>query len=104
MVALLAAGQLAVAAAWWRRAEGVPTWGEVCVITLTALSGLDVGAYLLASESHAGAWWASLTLLAGQFAIPAVGLVIDFVAVADRLRELQEEGDVESRVAQLTVG
>ena len=91
VVALLAAGQLAVAAAWWRRAQGAPTWGEVCVIALTALSGLDAGAYLFASESYAGAWWASLTLLAGQFAIPAVGLVIGFVAVADRLRELQEE-------------
>jgi EAL domain-containing protein (putative c-di-GMP-specific phosphodiesterase class I) len=90
-VALLATGQLAVAAAWWRRAEGAPTWGEVCVIALTALSGLDAGAYLFATESYAGAWWASLTLLAGQFAIPAVGLVIGFVAVADRLRELQEE-------------
>jgi EAL domain-containing protein (putative c-di-GMP-specific phosphodiesterase class I) len=91
VVALLAAGQLAVAAAWWRRAEGAPTWGEVCVIALTALSGLDAGAYLFATEAYAGAWWASLTLLAGQFAIPAVGLVIGFVAVADRLRELQEE-------------
>ncbi len=90
-VALLAGGQLVVAAAWWRRAEGAPTWGEVCVIALTALSGLDTGAYLFATESYAGAWWASLTLLAGQFAIPAVGLVIGFVAVADRLRELQDE-------------
>ena len=48
VVALLAAGQLAVAAAWWRRAEGAPTWGEVCVIALTALSGLDAAAYLFA--------------------------------------------------------
>ena len=91
IVALVAAGQLVVAAAWWRRAEGAPTWGEMCVIALTALSGLDAAAYLLATEAYAGAWWASLTLRAGQFAIPAVGLVIGFVAVADRLRELQEE-------------
>jgi EAL domain-containing protein (putative c-di-GMP-specific phosphodiesterase class I) len=91
VIALLAAGQLVVAAAWWRRAEGGPTWGEVCVIALTALSALDAAAYLLATESYAGAWWASLTLRAGQFAIPAVGLVIGFVAVADRLRELQQE-------------
>jgi EAL domain-containing protein (putative c-di-GMP-specific phosphodiesterase class I) len=90
-VALLAAGQFAVVAAWWRRAEGAPTWGEVCVIALTALSGLDAVSYLLATEQYAGAWWASLTLRAGQFAVPAVGLVIGFVAVADRLRELQEE-------------
>ena len=34
VVGLVAVAQLAVAAAWWRRAEGAPTWGEVCVIAL----------------------------------------------------------------------
>ena len=48
-------------------------------------------AYLFASEPYAGAWWASLTLRAGQFAVPAVGIVMGFVAVADRLRDLQDE-------------
>ena len=90
-VGVLAIAQLAVAAAWWRRAEGAPTWGEVCVISLMFLSGLDALAYLFASEPYVGAWWASLTLRAGQFAVPAVGLVIGFIAVADRLRELQDE-------------
>jgi EAL domain-containing protein (putative c-di-GMP-specific phosphodiesterase class I) len=90
-VGVLAIAQLAVAAAWWRRAEGAPTWGEVCVICLMALSGLDALAYLFASEPYASAWWASLTLRAGQFAVPAVGLVIGFIAVADRLRDLQNE-------------
>ena len=90
-VGVLAVAQLAVAAAWWRKAEGAPTWGEVCVIALMALSGLDALAYLFASEPYAGAWWASLTLRAGQFAVPAVGLVIGFIAVADRLRDLQDE-------------
>jgi EAL domain-containing protein (putative c-di-GMP-specific phosphodiesterase class I) len=90
-VGVLALAQLAVAAAWWRRSEGAPTWGEVCVISLMLLSGLDALAYLFASEPYAGAWWASLTLRAGQFAVPAVGLVIGFIAVADRLRELQDE-------------
>jgi EAL domain-containing protein (putative c-di-GMP-specific phosphodiesterase class I) len=90
-VGVLALSQLAVAAAWWRRAEGAPTWGEMCVICLMALSGLDALAYLFASEPFASAWWASLTLRAGQFAVPAVGLVIGFIAVADRLRDLQDE-------------
>lgn len=90
-IAILAAGQLLVAAAWWRRADGAPTWAEVCVVALIGLSALDAGSYLLASEPYAGAWWASLTLLGAQFAIPAVGLVIGFVAVSDRLRDLQEE-------------
>jgi EAL domain-containing protein (putative c-di-GMP-specific phosphodiesterase class I) len=90
-VGVLAIAQLAVAAAWWKRAEGAPTWGEVCVICLMTLSGLDALAYLFASEPYASAWWASLTLRAGQFAVPAVGLVIGFIAVADRLRDLQDE-------------
>jgi len=90
-VGIVAAGQLAVAAAWWRRAAGGPTWGEMCVIAVMALSGLDALAYLFASEPYQGAWWASLTLRAGQYAVPAVGLVIGLVAVADRLRDLQEE-------------
>jgi len=91
LVGGVAVGQLAVALAWWRRAEGAPTWAEICVIALMGLSGLDALSYLFASEPYAGAWWASLTLRAGQFAVPAVGLVIGFVAVADRLRELQDE-------------
>ena len=91
VVGIIAAAQLAIAVAWWQRAGGAPTWGEICVISLMALSGLDALAYLFASEPYAGAWWASLTLRAGQFAVPAVGLVIGFIAVADRLRELQDE-------------
>jgi EAL domain-containing protein (putative c-di-GMP-specific phosphodiesterase class I) len=91
IVGLVALAQLGVAAAWWHRAEGVPTWGEMCVIALMALSGLDALAYLFASQPYDGAWWASLTLRAGQFAVPAVGLVIGFIAVADRLRDLQAE-------------
>ena len=91
VVALLAAGQLAVAVAWWRSAGGAPTWGEMCVIAAMLLSAGDAIAYLFASSPYEGAWWASLTLRAGQFAVPAVGLVIGFIAVADRLRDLQDE-------------
>jgi EAL domain-containing protein (putative c-di-GMP-specific phosphodiesterase class I) len=91
LVGLIALGQLVVAAAWWRRAHGAPTWAEMCIVALMVLSGLDTLAYLVASEPYAGSWWASLTLRAGQFAVPAVGLVIGFIAVAERLRELQEE-------------
>jgi EAL domain-containing protein (putative c-di-GMP-specific phosphodiesterase class I) len=91
IVALVAFGQLGVAAAWWRRSEGAPTWGEMCVIALMLLSGLDTVAYLVTSEPFANAWWASLTLRAGQFAVPAVGLVMGFIAVADRMHDLQDE-------------
>jgi EAL domain-containing protein (putative c-di-GMP-specific phosphodiesterase class I) len=91
VVAVIAIGQLAVAAAWWRTSGGAPTWAEVCVLALTALSGLDALSYLLAAEPYDNAWWASLTLRAGQFAVPAVGLVLGFIAVADRLRNLQDE-------------
>ena len=91
VVGLIAVGQLGVAAAWWRKTGGAPTWAEICVIALTVLSGLDALSYLFATEQYENAWWASLTLRAGQFAVPAVGLVIGFIAVADRLRELQHE-------------
>jgi EAL domain-containing protein (putative c-di-GMP-specific phosphodiesterase class I) len=91
IVALVALGQLAVAFAWWRRSGGAPTWGEMCVIALMLLSGLDTVALLVTTEPYANAWWASLTLRAGQFAVPAVGIVMGFVAVADRLRDLQDE-------------
>jgi EAL domain-containing protein (putative c-di-GMP-specific phosphodiesterase class I) len=91
VVGVLAAGQLAVAIAWWQRASGAPTWGEVCVVALMGLSGLDALSFLFATEPYAGAWWASLTLRAAQFAVPAVGLVIGFIAFADRLRDLQDE-------------
>ncbi|HEX5622049.1 MAG TPA: EAL domain-containing protein [Solirubrobacteraceae bacterium] len=91
VVGIIALAQIAVAVLWWLRAEGGPTWGEMCVICLMTLSGLDALAYLLASQAYEGAWWASLTLRAGQFAVPAVGLVIGFIAVADRLRDLQNE-------------
>jgi EAL domain-containing protein (putative c-di-GMP-specific phosphodiesterase class I) len=91
IVGLIALAQLGIAFAWWQRASGAPTWGEMCVSVLMAMSGLDALAYVFASHPYEGAWWASLTLRAGQFAIPAVGLLIGFIAVADRLRDLQEE-------------
>jgi EAL domain-containing protein (putative c-di-GMP-specific phosphodiesterase class I) len=91
IVGLIALVQLGVAFAWWQRASGAPTWGEMCVIVLMAMSGLDALAYVFASHPYEGAWWASLTLRAGQFAVPAVGLLIGFIAVADRLRDLQQE-------------
>jgi EAL domain-containing protein (putative c-di-GMP-specific phosphodiesterase class I) len=91
IVALVAVGQLGVAGTWWRRTGGAPTWGEMCVIALMLLSGLDMVAYLVTTEPFAHAWWASLTLRAGQFAVPAVGFVMGFIAVADRMRDLQDE-------------
>jgi EAL domain-containing protein (putative c-di-GMP-specific phosphodiesterase class I) len=63
----------------------------MCALALMALSALDALAFLVASEPYAGAWWASLALRAGQFAVPAVGLLIGFIAVADKLRELEHE-------------
>src|SRR5262245_26847069 len=91
VVGLIALAQVGVAVAWWKRAEGAPTWGEMCVICLLGLSGLDALAYLFASQPYDNAWWASLTLRAGQFAVPAVGLLFGFIAVADRMRALQDE-------------
>ena len=91
LVALIVAAQLAVAAAWWRRAGGAPAWGELCVLCGMGLAALDALAYAVATRAFAGPWWASLALRAGQFAIPAVGLLVGFIAFADRLRGFQDE-------------
>jgi EAL domain-containing protein (putative c-di-GMP-specific phosphodiesterase class I) len=56
-----------------------------------ALSALDALAYALASQTYSSAWWASLALRAGQFAVPAVGLLIGFIAVSEKLREFEDE-------------
>ena len=83
-------GQAAVAVAWWRRAKGM-SWVELCVLALMGLSALDAFAFAFASQSYSGAWWASQALRAGQFAIPAVGLLLGFIAVADRVRDFEDE-------------
>jgi EAL domain-containing protein (putative c-di-GMP-specific phosphodiesterase class I) len=90
-VGTIALGQAAVAVAWWRRSERSPSWVELCVVALLALSALDALAYSVASQAYSGAWWASLALRAGQFTVPAVGLLLGFIAVADRLRDVEDE-------------
>jgi EAL domain-containing protein (putative c-di-GMP-specific phosphodiesterase class I) len=87
----VAVAQLGIVGIWWRRALGAPSWGEQCVIALLLLSSGDALAELLAGGPYAGPWWASLTLRAGQFAVPAVGLLIGFIAVADKVRAFQDE-------------
>ena len=91
LVALIVAAQAGVAVVWWRRAGGALSWADMCVIAMMALAALDAIAYLVASEPYGGAWWASLALRAGQFAVPAVGLLIGFIAVAEKLREFEGE-------------
>jgi EAL domain-containing protein (putative c-di-GMP-specific phosphodiesterase class I) len=91
LVALLVLGQLAVAVLWWRRTAGAPSWVEMCVLAGMGLSTLDLVAYISAPAAFAGAWWASLALRAGQFAVPAVGLLLGFIAVAEKVREFEDE-------------
>lgn len=91
LVGLIVLAQAGVAVLWWRRAGGAMTWGDMCVLTLMGLSALDAFAYMWASGLFAGSWWASLALRAGQFAIPSVGLLIGFIAVAEKLREFEDE-------------
>lgn len=91
LVALTVAAQAGVAALWRRRAGGAVSWGDMCILALMVLSTLDAVAFLVASEPYGGAWWASLALRAGQFAVPAVGLLIGFIAVAEKLREFEDE-------------
>jgi EAL domain-containing protein (putative c-di-GMP-specific phosphodiesterase class I) len=79
------------AIAWWRAEDGAPAWGAMCMIAALGLSAGEGLAYVFAPEAYSDAWWASLTLRAGQFAIPSVGLVMGFVGLADKLREFQLE-------------
>ncbi len=91
LVGLIVLAQGGAAILWWRRAAGAISWAGMCVLALMSLSALDAFAYLIASEPYAGAWWASLALRSGQFAIPAVGLLIGVLAVAEKLREFEDE-------------
>ena len=98
LVALIVIAQAAVVVLWWRRTGGAPSWGDMCVLALMVLSALDAFAYIVARRRlFAGAWWASLALRAGQFAVPAVGLLIGFIAVAEKLREFEDELTAEPR-------
>ena len=80
-----------VAAVWWRRAGGAVSGATCACSRCSCLSALDAFAYMWASELFEGSWWAWLALRAGQFAIPAVGLLIGFIAVAEKLREFEDE-------------
>jgi hypothetical protein len=90
LVALIVIVQVGAAIAWWRQDDGAPAWGAMCMIAALALSAGDMLAYTLSTQAYSDAWWASLTLRAGQFAIPSVGLVMGFVGIADKLREIQD--------------
>jgi EAL domain-containing protein (putative c-di-GMP-specific phosphodiesterase class I) len=91
VIAAIVVGQIAVAIAWWRRSSGMVSWVELCVLSLMALSALEAFSYSIASQTYSSAWWASLALRAGQFAVPAVGLLLGFIAVADRVRDFEDE-------------
>src|SRR3954447_20627394 len=84
LVAVIVAAQAGVAVLWWRRAGGAVAWADMCVTAMMALLALDALAHVLAPQSFESAWWASLALRAGQFAVPAVGLLIGFIAVAEK--------------------
>ena len=91
LVAAVVLVQAGAAIAWWRSENGAPAWGAMCMIAALALSAGEGLAYVLSPEAYTDAWWASITLRGGQFAIPSVGLVMGFVGLADRLLELQRE-------------
>jgi len=88
-LAVIAVAQLAVVAVWWWRTA--LCWAEQCVVAMLLLGAGGAVAVLFASGPHAAAWWAELTLRAAQFAVPAVGLLISFIAVADRVQAFQRE-------------
>ena len=91
LVGALALVQAVTAAAWWNDDGRRPPWGAMCMIALLFLSSADMVFYLVATQPFVGAWWASIALRGGQFAIPAAGVVLGFVGFADKLREFQDE-------------
>jgi EAL domain-containing protein (putative c-di-GMP-specific phosphodiesterase class I) len=91
LVSAIVAAQAGVAALWSRRAGSAVSWADMCVLAMMVLSALDAFAYVVAPQAFEGAWWASLALRAGQFAVPAAGLLIGFIAVAEKLREFEGE-------------
>jgi EAL domain-containing protein (putative c-di-GMP-specific phosphodiesterase class I) len=101
-LALLAAALLAVAAVWWWRAT--LCWAEQCIVAGLLLAAGGTIALLFADGPHAAAWWAELTLRAAQFAVPAVGLLISFIAVADRVSAFQRELSGQLAADRLRVG
>ena len=91
MVGVLVLVQVVTAAAWWNEERRATTWGALCMIAMLWLSAGDALFYLFATQPYEGSWWASIALRGGQFAVPAVGLVIGFVGFAEKLRELQNQ-------------
>jgi EAL domain-containing protein (putative c-di-GMP-specific phosphodiesterase class I) len=97
LVGVLVVVQAVTAAAWWKADGRRTTWGAMCMIAMLWLSAADSFFFLVATQPYEGAWWASIALRGGQFAVPAVGLVLGFVGFADKLRELQQEVEANFR-------
>jgi EAL domain-containing protein (putative c-di-GMP-specific phosphodiesterase class I) len=97
IVGLLVLLQGLTAAAWWNHDGRRPPWGAMCMIALLFLSAADSFFFLIATQPYQGAWWASIALRGGQFAIPAVGILLGFVGLADKLREFEKEVEANFR-------
>ena len=92
LVAAIVLVQAGAAVAWWRGEDGAPGVGRDVHDRRARALGRSTGSPTSSRrEAYTDAWWASLTLRAGQFAIPSVGLVMGFVGLADKLREIQRE-------------
>ena len=83
--------QARVAALWWRRAGGAMSWGDMCVLALLSCPRSTRSPTCGPRSCSRAPGGPRLALRAGQFAIPAVGLLIGFIAVAEKLREFEDE-------------
>jgi len=97
LVGLLVTVQAVTAAAWWNAEGRRPPWGAMCMIALLFLSAADSFFFVIATQPYEGPWWASIVLRGGQFAIPAIGIVLGFVGFADKLREFEDEVEANFR-------
>jgi EAL domain-containing protein (putative c-di-GMP-specific phosphodiesterase class I) len=91
LVALVVLVTAITATGWWKLERRNTAWAAMCMIALLFVSAADSLFFLVATQPYQGAWWASIALRGGQFAIPAVGLVLAFVGFAQKLRDLQRE-------------
>lgn len=85
-VGLLTAYAAAVAAAWAVAAGRHPTWPEAWITVSLVVLTFDLALGAAALSFFGPAWWASAALRAATFALPAMGLLTEFVRLFDALR------------------
>lgn len=86
VVGLLTFYAAAVAGAWTVAAGRHPTWPEAWITVSLVVLTFDLALGAAALSFFGAAWWASAALRAATFAVPAGGLLTEFVRLFEALR------------------